>query len=382
MTVSTERLGKIMNLGAASVDPARDFRDYQVSNRYKMQEIAARLLPDRPVSYCSKKSIPRKNIEIWRDNKTGKAHLKGAMRCRSAWICPVCGGKIAVGRQVEIQEGIAKAKGKGYKLYFLTLTARHSRDDTLSDLMSNSKKALRIMRQGRPWKRFSSKFILGYYIDKNGKSKPINGHIDATELTWGFSNGWHVHFHMIYMTPEEIDIDQAENEIYGLWSGALAKVNMDCDRDHGVMVQPADEKAAGYLVKWGLSLEITSKEKPGREGNFSPFQLLDLFDRGYKWAGYLFQEYADATKGLTSLRWARELRDHLGLGEAATDEELVEEIISEDSTKLLTLTSEQYKSLIYTGIPGVIGLMLVVAERGREALLLWLDHIGVECEDP
>jgi hypothetical protein len=315
-----------------------------------------------------KRAIPKKSIEVWKDNETGKAHLKGAMRCGSAWICPVCGSKIAVGRRVEIEEGIAKAKAKGFKMYLLTLTARHSRDDTLSDLMSNSKKALRRMRQNRPWKRFSAKY-------------GFQGHIDATEITWGFSNGWHVHFHMIYLASEGIDTDQAENEIYDLWSKALAKVKMDCDRDHGVMVQPANEKAASYMTKWGLSLEITSREKEGREGNYSPFQLLDLFDRGYKWAGYLFQEYADATKGLSSLRWSRGLRDDLGMGAAATDDELVEEILSEDSTKLLTLTAEQYKSLIYTGITGVIGKMLMVAERGKDALLLWLDYVGVDVED-
>ena len=100
MTVDTQLLGNTSDFGAKM----REFRDYQVPNRYRMLDLAAKLLPDRPVDYCMKVNAPNKKIEVWQDVKTEAAHLKGVFRCGKVWICPVCGSKIAIHRRGEIED--------------------------------------------------------------------------------------------------------------------------------------------------------------------------------------------------------------------------------------------------------------------------------------
>jgi hypothetical protein len=215
------------------------------------------------------------------------------------------------------------------------------------------------MRKGRPWQRLRDEFGLV-------------GSVDAVEITWGFANGWHVHFHSLYFVAGDVDIQATESAIFEQWSHALEREGLDCDLAHGVKVLEADNQAAKYITKWSLDSEVTSKEKIGKAGNFTPFQLLTLYEQGELWAGGLFQEYADATKGLSSMRWSRGLRNRLGMTKELSEQELAEAEGLEPSEKLITLTEEQFKRLIYSGRHGVLGELLIIAERGREALIIWL----------
>ncbi len=280
-------------------------------------------------------------------------------RCGSVWVCPVCSAHIAIGRRAEIQEGLERAQEQGLQVLFVTLTARHTRQDALIDNLARSKAALRFMRGGRPWRRLRADIGLV-------------GSVDGVEITWGFAAGWHVHFHALYFVSQTVDIGEAENRIFELWNQALDHEGLDCDREHGVKVLQANEQAGEYITKWSLQNEISSRTKQGKGENFSPFQLLALYEQGEDWAGGLFQEYSDATKGLSSLRWSRGLRDKLEMGVEMTDEELAEAEESEHSVLIITLTREDYKRLSYSGRRGVLGELLMVAERGRDALGVWL----------
>ena len=137
------------------------------------------------------------------------------------------------------------------------------------------------------------------------------------------------------------------------------------------------------MTKWGLDSEITkADEKRGRGDNFTPFQLLELYAEGEGWAGHLYQEFADATKGTVSFSWSPRpnkrydeigLRARLGLGDDLSDQELAEaEQERGKQIELFIFTDEQFQKIMYSNRRGVIGDMLVIAERGREALLLWL----------
>ena len=57
-------LGKITNFVSADTDNAREFRDFTVQNRYKLQDAARELLPDFRVKSCLRVPIPQKQIEI------------------------------------------------------------------------------------------------------------------------------------------------------------------------------------------------------------------------------------------------------------------------------------------------------------------------------
>ena len=78
------------------------------------------------------------------------------------------------------------------------------------------------------------------------------GSVDGVEITWGFGAGWHVHYHALYFVSKSVDIGEAENRIFELWSQALEREGLDCDRAHGVKVLQANEQAGDYITKWGL----------------------------------------------------------------------------------------------------------------------------------
>jgi len=358
--VTNQRLGNITNFDSARVE--------NVTRRYRLLDSARELLPDFRVAKCLHVPIPGQQIELWQDDKTGKAHLHGVGRCGSAWVCPVCSAKISIGRAAEIEEAVTNANGQGKTVVFVTLTASHKRADRLDDNLKGTKAAIRFMRKSRAWGRLRDVFGLA-------------GQIDALEITWGFSAGWHVHSHAAFFMAHPPDVETIEDKIFTQWQNALSKQGMTCDRAHGVKVLIGTENLPGYLSKWGLKTELTSREKPGREESYSPFQLLALYEGGEGWAGRLFQEYADATKGVSSLRWSRGLRAELGMTGELTDQELAEAENSEGSTKLTELSRDEFKRLIYAGRRGVIGEMLMVAERGRAELLLWLSMFGISPPD-
>ncbi|MFY0026513.1 rolling circle replication protein, Rep63 protein, partial [Acinetobacter baumannii] len=68
-----------------------------------------------------------------------------------------------------------------------------------------------------------------------------------------------------------------------------------------------------YVSKWGIESELTKGHvKKGRNGGFTPFDLLQLsmysetvFE---KYCGKLFQEFAIAMKGARQLVWSRGLK--------------------------------------------------------------------------
>lgn len=355
---ATERLGNITDF-----DSARPARDANVTKRYRLLDAARELLPKHRVGSCLHVPIPGKGIEIWKETVSGNAHLHGVGRCGNGWLCPVCAAKIGIGRAAEIEEAIGKAKKQGLSIVFVTLTARHERADHLVDNLAGMKEALRFMRKGRAWKRLKDTY-------------GFEGDITGWEITWGFGAGWHAHSHSAYFLHAAPDVQAVEQEIGALWRQALGREGLDCN-DHGVKVLAGDKYLAKYLAKWGLSNELTSPDKGGRKDNYTPFQLLALYEQGESWAGGLYQELAGATKGLSMLRWSRGLRAYFGMGDEVSDQDLAEAETTEGAVKVLAMCWQDYKKLLYTGRRGIIGEMLMVAERGRDALLLWLSLFDV-----
>ena len=110
---------------------------------------------------------------------------------------------------------------------------------------------------------------------------------------------------------------------------------------HGVDMTWAKKDVADYVVKiggWDIEHEITkSPVKKGREGRYSPLQLLAAYadcpeetntqtgEIGPSLFGRVWRNYAQSMKGRHQLQWSRGLRKRLGLAAEKTDEALAEE---------------------------------------------------------
>jgi hypothetical protein len=183
----------------------------------------------------------------------------------------------------------------------VTLTARHGRDDDLKELLSKMKDA-----KGR-WARHRS-----YRVVKT----MVVGSVTATEVTGGGANGWHPHFHVIFVTSGEIDFSPLRDA----WLASLRGAGLD-GTGAGWDVRDADEIGI-YIGKWGAAEELALKDhKKGRSGGRTPAQLLAAScDDDDVLAGKLWAEYACVFQGRRQLVWSRGLKALAGIGEVDDDQ--------------------------------------------------------------
>ena len=281
------------------------------ANRYRHQRHAAKLMKGKGrVGQCRHSVVSKTNgVDLiasrYQDTVGNYAHYEGLQTCGSVWLCPCCGARISETRKDELNQLLAWARKRGYKIKMITLTARHGRDDELAELLTCMKDAKQRFARHRAYRQIKESMI---------------GNVTATEVTCGSKNGWHPHFHMIVIMEEDIDLEALRNA----WLASLRGAGLD---GAGAAFQVQDAEAAGrYIGKWGAAEELTMKDQKKSKGGRTPAQLLAAScDDDDRHAGMLWAEYAKAFHGRRQLVWSRGLKALAGIGEvddaeAAKDE--------------------------------------------------------------
>lgn len=289
-------------------------------HNYLLQDQSAKLLPKERVGNCLKKRID-KNIDrfVKYNEVRKKAHWANVQRCGSVWQCPVCAKQVTEKRREELKKGCDSWKSKGGKILLLTLTNSHSASHRLKDLIDGQKRALKRFFEGRRGV---------YLLNVLGRKYQIR----SFEVTYG-QNGWHPHFHILLFIDDNFHPDllkfDIREELAKFWISCCVKSGLPAPSlRHGLDLR-SGHYADKYVSKWGIEHEMTKGHvKKGREGGFTPFDLLqfsvdDELVYG-KSSSKLFQEFAISFKGARQLVWARGLKKLLGI-EEKTDEELAEE---------------------------------------------------------
>jgi hypothetical protein len=367
-------LGNITRFASAS-STDREKHVLARFKRFALQSLARDLLPDERVHWCLRRlGFGKHSVEVWIAELVHQAHLKNLIVCGSVWHCPVCAAKITERRRVEMTEAIDKNKGELTPI-LVTLTFQHDRSDKLGDLVTVVTMAWRMFKSGRSWKNI---------VEKYGLVASVTG----METTWGRGAGWHPHKHALFFSNKsEIDVDELQSVLAERWKNVLARLHHYAHSDYGVDVRIGDDKAGDYVSKWGLEFELAkSPVKKGRSGKdgvkgYSPFELLELYGDGEKWAGALFQEYAAVMKGRKQLVWSRGARKLLGMeDQEATDEELAAAPV-EKSYLFATLSWGQYAQIIKAADSDhrcIIGELLEVASAGDpDKFWGWLEQFGI-----
>jgi hypothetical protein len=257
----------------------------------------------------------------------------------------------------------------------VTYTLQHSLKDRLAHLLDVEKAAWRQVQKGRPYQRFKETY--GYL-----------GPINAIEILDSAINGWHPHGHALLFFNRKLtdsEVNDIEEFLKRRWSDAVAQHGGYASAIYGLTVRRG-ESAAKYVTKWSketnwdLSRELTSKSRKIGQG-LSPFQLLDKFNAGDQRAGERFREYAEATKGLSQVRWGPGLRDKLLMDCELTDADLLVQSLEREranSRLVATFTSWQWSKIVGQGkIPE---LLSVSEMSGGDSHVVWdyLESIGVE----
>lgn len=276
----------------------------------------------------------------------GAAFFGGLVTCGNVWTCPVCSVKIQERRREEIQQGIDWAYTQRMQPVMFTFTFPHGRHHKLGRLLDQQAEALRLMRQGSPWKRFKKKW--GY-----------EAVIRSLELTYG-DHGWHPHTHELWLlskhtTTFDSSKEDVEAEVVALrqtvlerWeyacikAGLLKPAKVDAFREYAVHVKPWCS-AGDYLAKqddsrnWGVDREMSkaTSKTTGKLKGLHPFAFLAKAAEGDLRAARLFLTFALAIKGKHQLEWSAGLKGRVGLKEKSDQQHAVEKRENADLLGLL-----------------------------------------------
>jgi hypothetical protein len=337
--------------------------------RWSLMEAVRVLNPEHRASRCGEHAVPGKAPQLRRDVQ-GRAYYANVRRCGCVWVCPFCASKVGRGRVEELKRAVDAARAKGYTVTLATFTVGHRGSEPLAVLLRQLTEAMRWWRSGREWQRTAD--ALGYI-----------GAVRNLEVTWGEGRGWHPHSHALLITRRPFTAAETRT-LQERWVRAVEKFHGYAGLAVGLKLSDSDNDVAGYLAKaerevlgqlpasderrgWGAAEELVwSHVKRGREGRFSPWDLLRLLvETG--WAEYAdrWQEYVRAFHGKRQLYWSKGLREELGLGREATDEELAEAEGEAEET-LWTFAESEWRRLRREGL--LLVLLDVAEEGGQEAV--------------
>jgi hypothetical protein len=335
------------SLGTITKSCKQDIEDkrLRIEKRQKKQEVARNLVGGR-LETCGRVPVPvtyngdiihipdgERSIHILKNDES--FIFGGLMRCGSVWSCPTCASIITEYRRNELIEAHASAIAQGLFISMLTLTVPHYAKDRLEDVLSGIQKALRTMKNRKPFKKLAEEIELV-------------GNIRTLEVTYG-ENGWHPHFHILLFTKKLLSDDglkTLKEVLLSQWQAACVSSGLPCPNVHGVdLVDGA--WAAAYVTKWGIEEEMTkgSLKNGKKAGHVSPFALLDIYAEGDENAGKRFQEYARVFKGRRQLVWSKGLRELLEVGKQRSDEGVIEEV-EKKSEVFMKISYDDFKRIL------------------------------------
>lgn len=323
--------------------------------RFQIQSYGREIMPEHRLANCLRSFIPKTHlVEIWK--AVDQAHYKGLMTCGSIWVCPVCAARISEFRRQELIRANQNWTVAGGSILHVVQTVPHHRGQRLKDLLEAFTYARRLMRNRKPWKAWQVKNSLA-------------GTLRTLEVTFGFSNGWHVHSHeeFFFRAGFEMLPLAAQVELYAMWVDACDSAGLGRPTfKHGLQVQDGTF-AAGYMAKWGIESEVTKSHiKHARGGNYGPFDMLEEYVKGHKEFADLFREYARAFHGKKQLHWSKGMRELVGIGTEESDEELAAKI-EKDAVLLGSLDRYQWSRVLGADKRGE--LLEVAASKGWDGVL-------------
>lgn len=375
----------------------------RLQKRFRLLDQAQRVLPeDKHLAACMRapQKYPKQApfVDLMWDAGNNSAGYRKLCRCANGKLCAVCAAHLGEKKREEAAAGVLANTDRGGWLGFMTLTASHSLEDELDDLIERFDAAYNDMRTRRPYRAA---------LDAWGGGDNVK-FIIAWEITWGPLYGWHYHRHIIVFVLDQSKMTMEPDEFSQIarveWTAAAARQGLRTN-EHGFDFAPTRGAVADYIAKWGHEPEARpwgvedeatkAHSKSARvvisgakkHVHLTPFQMLALLDEGITHVyghdlAALFRAYAKATKGKPQLRWSRGLRAALGLKKEKTDEELLEEG-SETSVCLGKIKRKHWREGILANDARADLLLYVRKVAGDfDKVAAWLALLGVRLIKP
>lgn len=312
------------------------------------------------------------------------AGVSGVMHCGRV-MCPACGPKIAVERRSDIERAVDAHRANGGTVLFMTLTLRHSRADTLGELVGVRSGGWKAVTGGKSWLRDRLTFGVGHYIR-------------ALEEKWSIENGWHVHVHLLVFIDHPPGSPAAALAVEGLlpamftrWRSYAVKAGMRApllrgQEAHEVTGDEAGKAMGDYFAKQAsetvndaardMAWEMSNPNGKGRGDSFTPAEILGMAVDGDDTSAALWAEYEREMKGARTIVWSQGLRESLCMDEERTDEAIAEEEAGTVEDTVLSMTGRSWMKL--ARIRGArYELLRLVTTEGAGPALEYLQALGL-----
>jgi len=230
------------------------------------------------------------------DGPRGRVGAKaGIETCGSRTGCLRCARKIGHETAGNLRTVLTAHEEAGGGILFVTLTASHTADEALVDVLTDFRAGWRAFSTSNVWKRFKRWVKVGHWFR-------------MMEITRSDAHGWHVHYHLALLTerptcydlewyPEERN--ELEDKLTDLWAEVMGNRGRDVHDGIGVDLQPVRgvDALAGYLSKVELEA-VRSDLKKGRNGSRTPWEIATDAANGDPRSTALWVEYVETMKGV------------------------------------------------------------------------------------
>lgn len=298
------------------------------------------------------------NIEARYNSETDSVYLHHThlAHCKGVFVCPICGAMVRSTRFQEVYEISEDLINKGYKIFMLTLTARHDFNTELADFIEKFSGSWMDMNKKHALKDIKRFIQADHFI----RSAEVT--LDDIDSAWitcaeGNPSGWHFHYHVVfYYKCDDNLIDMFENgynEVYvnkrgqirnrwkkgikQLWMDSLNKRGLSANYEISAYISRMNkelsnkenaEKAAKYICK-NTAFEMTNvgSSKQGRKsGRMSISDLQERVAFGktlsphYKWYCGKWKEFVIAIHGIHFMDTSQGIRKETGIEIKSEDE--------------------------------------------------------------
>lgn len=335
------------------VDKLRKWCDFTQS-KWRLQAVARSLVGGRLNACYRAPRVKNGSATLHYSPSKQRAFWHGLITCGQVWLCPVCSTKIATRRLKEIKIALDSDSAQWM---MLTVTIQHHRGDELSKLIEDLNESIKVLYQSRAWKEIKADYGL-------------IGSISGFEIRFSKASGWHPHRHIIFAFDGSIDLGGRELALIRVKAQEVIFRHLDklgYKTVAGVTVKESKQRTDAYITK--IASELSLGHGKSSKQSYSPFQLLEAYRRGERWAGDAFREYADATKGKQFIRWTPKLKAFFNVKEL-TDKELAESKEADDAILIQSIStdSELWKAIKKHNLHAKILIMATVSEGNSDAL--------------
>lgn len=348
-TIAPKKTGADQRLGNMAIKEQQDFS----SLLWRLQSYLWRISDNPRFQGCHRWRSAGSHAQIVWSGKN-LAHWGGLQTSSSVWCSPLSAAAIARVRQVEVEQAVKSwtESQKGRSVAFLTLTLRHSAQNSLTELWDALSYCWRGITGTASWRG-------GVRMDGDKKTYGIRHFVKSVEITHG-KNGFHPHLHVLLFIERPLDKRQLrtlKDRLFSRWSAAAERKGLKAPTpERGLVIEQSTgevesmKRLSAYVAKGNLSSlgkEMTgSLLKSGRGDNRTLFQVLkDWGEKGSPVDRAIWREYEKASEGRRQISWSKGAKDELGV--IALDDEAAEEQaqLTENSQIVALIDAKNWKKI-------------------------------------